>query len=154
MAWLEQHPVAGTYQPVFRLGGVKFKRSLKILDEREATTRLARVEENIRLLESGRLVLPEQADPAAFLLSDGQLNGKPQVAERLPLSKLMERYKASLPEGGAGSRVAPHRRTPHAPLRTGFRRAKDSRRARPGRLAAVRAQAIQRTRLAEILRLS
>jgi hypothetical protein len=42
MAWLEQHPVAGTYQLVFRLGGVKFKRSLKTIDEREATKVRAR----------------------------------------------------------------------------------------------------------------
>lgn len=103
MAWLEQHPVAGTYQLVFRFGGVKYKRSLKTDDRQEAATRLARVEENIRLVESGRLVLPEHADPASFLLSDGQLNGKPKVAERLPLSKLMERYKAALPAGSLES---------------------------------------------------
>ena len=78
MAWLEQHPTAGTFQIVFRLGEAKFKRSLKTDDPREAAGRLARVEENIRLVESGRLVLPEHADPASFLLSDGKLNGKPQ----------------------------------------------------------------------------
>jgi hypothetical protein len=68
MAWLEQHPVAGTYQLVFRIGGTKFKRSLKTADSREAAARLARVEENIRLVESGRLVLTEHADPAAYLV--------------------------------------------------------------------------------------
>jgi len=69
MAWLEQHPTAGTYQLVFRLGRTKFKRSLKTDDAVEAESRLTRVEENLRLIESGRLVLPEFADPAAFLLS-------------------------------------------------------------------------------------
>ena len=103
MAWLEEHPIAGTYQLVFRLGGAKFKRSLKTDDSREAAARLTRVEENIRLVESGRLVLPDHADPAAFLLSDGHLNGKPKVAERLALSKLIERYKAALPEGSLES---------------------------------------------------
>ena len=44
MAWLEQHPISGTYQLNFRLGGAKFKRSLKTSDEREAVTRLARFE--------------------------------------------------------------------------------------------------------------
>jgi hypothetical protein len=32
MAWLEKHPVFGTYQLNFRLGGTKFKRSLKTSD--------------------------------------------------------------------------------------------------------------------------
>jgi hypothetical protein len=99
MAWLEQHPKAKTYQLVFRLGGTKFKRSLKTDDLREAEGRLARLKENLRLVDSGRLVLPEHADPAAFLLSDGKLNGKPRVAERLALSQLIVRYRAALPEG-------------------------------------------------------
>ena len=99
MAWLEQHPTAGTYQLIFRLGGTKFKRSLKTDDVIEAEGRLARLNENLRLVESGRLVLPEHADPAAFLLSDGKLNGKPRVAERLALPELIERYRAALPEG-------------------------------------------------------
>jgi integrase len=99
MAWLEKHPVSGTYQINFRLGGGKFKRSLKTSDETEAGARLARLEENIRLVESGRLVLPEHGDPVSFLLSDGKLNGKPKVAERLTLAKLIERYRAALPEG-------------------------------------------------------
>jgi len=103
MAWLEQHPVAGTYQLVFRLGGSKFKRSLKTADRQEAAARLARVKENIRLVESGRLILPEHADPASFFLSDGQLNGKPKVAKRLLLSRLMECYRAALPVGSLES---------------------------------------------------
>lgn len=32
-----------------------------------------RVEENIRLIESGRLVVPENADLLTFLLSDGEI---------------------------------------------------------------------------------
>jgi integrase len=103
MAWLEQHPTAGTFQIVFRLGETKFKRSLKTDNARDAAGRLARVEENIRLVESGRLTLPEHSDPAAFLLSDGKLNGKPKVAKRLALSELIERYKAALPEGSLES---------------------------------------------------
>ncbi len=99
MAWLEQHPTAGTYQIVFRVGAAKFKRSLKTEDAREAAGRLARVEENLRLIEAGRLVLPEHGDLAAFLLSDGKLNGKPQVAERLLLQGVLKRYREALPEG-------------------------------------------------------
>ena len=93
MAWLEQHPNAGTYQIVFRFGDLKFKRSRKTSDARDAAARVSRLEENIRLVESGRLELPANADPAAFLLSDGKLAGKPKVAERLQLGYLMERYQ-------------------------------------------------------------
>ena len=62
MTWLEQHPISGTNQLNFRLGGSTFQRSLKTSDEREAATRLARFEENIRLVEAGRLVLPDHGD--------------------------------------------------------------------------------------------
>ena len=96
MAWLEQHR-SGTYHVVFLFGGTKFRRTLKTRDEREATGCLTRLEENIRLVESGRLLLPEHADVAAFLLSDGQLNGKPQLSPRLSPDQLLDRYCAALP---------------------------------------------------------
>lgn len=96
MAWLEQNS-AGMYHLVFRLGGERFRRSLRTGDEREAQTRLVRVEENIRLVESGRLTLPEQGDVTSFLLSDGKLNGKPKAAPRLRLGDLVVRYRAALP---------------------------------------------------------
>ena len=99
MAWLEHHRSSATFHVVFRLGGQRFRQSLRTADEQEANTRLSRLEETIRLVESGRLVLPEHADPAAFLLSDGKLNGKLQVAERLTLGDLVQRYRAALPDG-------------------------------------------------------
>jgi hypothetical protein len=77
MAWLEKHRTAGTYLLAFRLGDVKFKRSLKTDDPREAEARRVRVEENLRLVAAGRLDLPEQGDVAAFLLSDGKLGLPP-----------------------------------------------------------------------------
>lgn len=45
------------------------------------------------------MVLPERGDPASILLSDGKLNGKPKVAERLALSNLIVRYRSALPDG-------------------------------------------------------
>lgn len=56
-----------------------------------------RVEENIRLVESGRMTLPEQGDVTSFLLSDGKLNGKPKAAPRLRLGDLVVRYREALP---------------------------------------------------------
>ena len=56
----------------FRFAGVEYKRSLKTDDEVEAQTIRLRAEETIRLLERGRLELPEECDVAAFILSDGK----------------------------------------------------------------------------------
>jgi hypothetical protein len=99
MAWLEQHRSSKTFHIVFRLGRERFRQSLRTADKDEANIRLTRLKETIRLVESGRLVLPEHADPAAFLLSDGKLNGKLQVAERITLAELIERYRDALPDG-------------------------------------------------------
>ncbi len=96
MAWLEQR--AGQYHLAFRLGDQKYKKSLKTSDPDTANARLHRVLENIRLVESGRLTIPERADVGRFLLSDGKLNGKPQAPKRLTLGKLFEAYQQSLPK--------------------------------------------------------
>lgn len=99
MAWLERHRTSNNFHVVFRLSGKRFRQSLRTDDRSEANARVSRLEENIRLVESGRLSLPEHGDPAAFLLSDGKLNGKPRVVERLPLADLVQRYRAALPDG-------------------------------------------------------
>src|SRR5947209_700028 len=64
MAWLEQHPTSGIYRITLRYGGRKINRSLKTCDFKDAEAALHRVEENIRLLERGRLILPDDADLA------------------------------------------------------------------------------------------
>ena len=99
MAWLEQKTEGGTFHIRFRLGEEKFRRSLRTKDRREANTRCARVEENLRLVEAGRLVIPQEADVVTFLLSDGQLNGKLKPQKRVSLGQLFAKYKESLPEG-------------------------------------------------------
>jgi len=82
MSWLEQRS-SGCYHVVFRLGNQRFKKSLKTRSDQVAEARRLRLDENVRLVESGRLAIPEGADVATFLLSDGRLNGKPTVARRL-----------------------------------------------------------------------
>lgn len=77
MAWLEQKP-SGNFLVAFRYGEQKFKKSLRTKSRKAAEGRLSRLEENISLVESGRLVIPDEADIASFLLSDGQVNGKPK----------------------------------------------------------------------------
>ncbi len=86
MAWLELAP-SGVYKVAFRFDGRKLKRSLETDNPQLAERSLLRVEENLRLVEQGRLDVPAGVDPAEFLLYDGKLAiAAAQVAfQRLPL---------------------------------------------------------------------
>ena len=97
MAWLEQKK-SGTYHVVFRIGNEKFRRSLKTNDPSEANARQTRIEENLRLIEAGRLEIPDDADLITFLLSDGKLNQKVKVPKRTKIGKLYKQYLDNLPE--------------------------------------------------------
>ena len=57
MAWLEQKS-NGRFHIAFRFEGQKYKKSLRTSDANTAQARLHRLEENIALVESGRLKLP------------------------------------------------------------------------------------------------
>jgi len=63
MAWLENDK-SGNFHVCFRLGERKFKKSLKTKNERAAGAACARIEDNIRLLEMGRLTIPSGANVA------------------------------------------------------------------------------------------
>ena len=67
MAWLDRDP-SGNFHICFRLGSRRFKRSLRTKDERRANASCSRLEENIRLVENGRLEFPPGADVTTFLL--------------------------------------------------------------------------------------
>ncbi|QDV85378.1 tyrosine-type recombinase/integrase [Planctomycetes bacterium TBK1r] len=95
MASLQQDP-GGNFHVTFRFGGARFKRSLKTKKRRQAQAASFRLEENIALIESGRLELPDGADIPTFLLSDGKLNGKPQTTT-LRLGDLLSTYTSSIP---------------------------------------------------------
>lgn len=98
MSWLEQRS-SGCFHVVFRLGDRKFKRSLKTRSQSRAEGVRLRLDENLRLVEQGRLPLPEGGDIVSFLLSDGKLNGKPVIPTTVTLETLFKEYLASLPEG-------------------------------------------------------
>lgn len=101
MAWLEQTST-GQFHVAFRYGGLKYKKSLRTRDQRAANARVHRIAENLRLLESGRLVLPANADIGAFLLSDGKLNAVTPESPRRSLrtlGQLATAFLASIPEG-------------------------------------------------------
>jgi len=97
MAWLEQKN-SGTYHVVFRIGEEKLRRSLKTKCLNEASSRQNRIEENLRLVEAGRLEIPDDSDLVTFLLSDGKLNQQVRVPKRTRIGKLYNLYVDSLPE--------------------------------------------------------
>ena len=97
MASLQKDP-SGNYHITFRFGGTRFKRSLKTKNERRAVAASVRLQENIRLVESGRMELPQTVDIPTFLLSDGKLNGKPTTTT-LRIGNLYSTYTEAIPEG-------------------------------------------------------
>ncbi len=93
MASLEQHPKSKVYRIRFRFGGRQFFRSIKTKDKNVARSIKGRVEETLRLIEQGRLEIPPDAEPGAFILSDGKLKQKPASSTLVSLKKLFELYK-------------------------------------------------------------
>lgn len=100
MAWIEYRAGKnkGSWRISFRFGERRFNRSLKTNNKQEAEARQARLEEKIRFVESGRLLIPSDADVAAFLLSDGKLTNKIPPQKSPSLSDLLTDFFASLPE--------------------------------------------------------
>jgi hypothetical protein len=95
MAWLEEHPTSGHFKICFRWGGRKLKKTVKSTARDDAETALARFNENLGLLERGRLELPPGADIGTFLVSDGKLNGQPVATSApriLTLGELRDAY--------------------------------------------------------------
>ena len=97
MAWYELAP-SGVYQICFRLGDKRFSRSLKTDDEGEAESSLGRIEDNLRLIERGRLEVPVGCDIVRFLLSDAKVSAPIKVAT-LTLKALFDKYFSALPAG-------------------------------------------------------
>lgn len=65
---------SGRFRIVFRFDGQKYPHAMNTDDFAEAEGCRIRLEENLRLLERGRLELPPEVDLPVFLLSDGMLN--------------------------------------------------------------------------------
>src|SRR4029077_20850693 len=97
MASLQFDEASSRFRIRFYFGGQQYKRSIKTKDQKIANGICGRVEETIRLLEQGRLEIPDGAAPAAFILSDGKLTGKPVVQRSLTLAELIDTYRAKYP---------------------------------------------------------
>lgn len=97
MASLEQR--GNRFRVTFRLGGKKFQVALKAIESKEAQNCLARLEENLRLVERGRLTIPEGADVGLFLLSDGKLEQRVKPVKVMTVGELVTKYKATFTIG-------------------------------------------------------
>jgi integrase len=81
------------YRIRFRYAGREFKRSLSTSNPRLARGMLARVEETLALIANDRLDVPEDVDPAEFILSDGKRT-QPRVTKRpLTLGELFHQFQ-------------------------------------------------------------
>ena len=87
------------FRVAFRLGENKFHVSLKTIDAKEAEACLVRVEENLRLVERGRLEIPVDADVGIFLLSDGKLKKPPEFQKSPTLGGLFDLYRETFTRG-------------------------------------------------------
>lgn len=99
MASLRRDPESGNFFIRFRHLGRSFNRSLKTPHEAEAQAIRGRIEETILLLERGRIEMPDDADPAQFILSDGKLDRKPTKPKVATLADLFQTYNDEMPEG-------------------------------------------------------
>lgn len=90
MAYLEERN--GRYRVAFRYGGKSFKHNLGAVAPKEAESCLARIEENLRLVERGRLEIPDGADLALFLVSDGKVAYRYVAPARVTLGQLRDQF--------------------------------------------------------------
>ena len=97
MAWLEKR--GGRFRVAFRYGGKKYHHELQTESEREANALVGRVDENLILMERGKLDPPTDGNLALFLISDGKIAEKPKIEESLPVALFFRRYTAEFTEG-------------------------------------------------------
>ncbi len=97
MAWLERR--GKRFRVVFRFQDQRFLAVLKTTDAKEAEACRGRVEENLRLVERGRLTVPAGADLGLFLLSDGKLEQPVSLARTVRLAELFATYQTQFTAG-------------------------------------------------------
>lgn len=97
MASLEQR--GNRFRVIFRLSGRKHYVSVKASDRRDAEACLVRLEENLRLVERGRMSIPAGADIGLFLLSDGKLEQPVEAVRPVRLAEVFESYRTQFTAG-------------------------------------------------------
>jgi integrase len=97
MASLEQR--GNHYRIIFRLGGRKHHVSVKAGDRKEAEACLVRLEDNLRLVERGKMCVPAGADLGIFLITDGKLEKPVESVRNVRLSELFRTYQSQFTVG-------------------------------------------------------
>ena len=72
MASIHQDPRTKVWQVVFRWEGEQYKRTAQTKKKKDAETLAGRVDDTIKMLRTGHLSMPEDADAASWILSHGQ----------------------------------------------------------------------------------
>ena len=96
MASLEQRK--GIYRVVLRLSGRRYSRSLRTRNRKAAIACVAGLEDNQRRVELGTLGIPDDCDPATFLLSDGRLISRPKQPTVTSLGQLLDEFIGGIPK--------------------------------------------------------
>lgn len=90
------HKRGSVWYASFRFGGSQFLPSLKTKSEREAERSRARIEETIRLLNTGRLSLPLDAKSrpqvVQFIVSGGAITELPRLSKNADLQAVLAEY--------------------------------------------------------------
>jgi hypothetical protein len=81
----------------FRLAGRRFERDVGH-DQGRAAATLKRVEATLLNIKNGRTKLPDGADIAQFIVSDGETIEKLQLPAVATLTDLFRRYEEAMPE--------------------------------------------------------
>lgn len=98
MAWLTKR--GNVFHLGFRYSGRIFRTSLRTTNRRIADAAVSRVDENIRLVETGRLTIPvDTRELTTFLLSDGRLSERPVLPTVISLSDVFDAYRNSMADG-------------------------------------------------------
>ncbi len=80
MASYKYDAKSGRARRFFRFDGQQFNRTIRISTAREAERACALIEETVEDLKRGKLQMPQDADPAEFILSGGRVAAKPKKA--------------------------------------------------------------------------
>lgn len=93
----------GGFRLVFWYQSERFQGAIKTEDRREAERTKARVERNLQLLQEGRIEYRPGDDLFLLMISDGKVNTRPEVTERISLGEFFDRYRANRPPGKEGN---------------------------------------------------
>lgn len=97
MASLERR--GSRFRISFRLGGQKLHVGVNASGMADAEACRVRLEENLRLVERGRLTVPDGADVGMFLLTDGRLEQKLKVERQVRLAEMCKVYQTEFTAG-------------------------------------------------------